>query len=90
MRETWYVLDDGSVVDPNECAPDGKGDLRHKGGVAVAKRGDAYSSRGVDVEAMRAKATRDMAAAAEKLASDDREMKPAAGKPYRTRGGKGE
>ncbi|WP_257721968.1 hypothetical protein [Bradyrhizobium sp. CCGE-LA001] len=22
MRETWYVLEDGRVVDPNEVAPD--------------------------------------------------------------------
>jgi hypothetical protein len=50
MRATWYVLEDGSVVDPVECDFDDKGVLRHKGGVAVAKRApDAYSSRGVDL-----------------------------------------
>lgn len=86
MRETWFVLDDGNVVDPNECAPDEKGNLRHSGGVYVAKRGDAYSSRGVDVEAMRA--AREVTAATDKPASADREMKPTTGgKGYRTRGG---
>lgn len=56
MRATWYVLEDGSVVDPNDCALDSSGVLRHKGGVAVAMRGDAYSSRGVDLEAAQAEA----------------------------------
>lgn len=80
MRETWLVLEDGRVVDPNDCAPDDGGVLRHKGGVAVAKRGDAYHGRSVDVDVEHAKA-RDLTAAA------DREMKPAAGgKGYRTRG----
>jgi hypothetical protein len=54
MRATWYVLEDGSVVDPNDCSPDDKGVLRHKDGVAVAKRGDAYSSRGVDLSSRQA------------------------------------
>ncbi len=55
MRATWYVLEDGRVVDPNECVGDDKGELHHKDGVPVAKRGDAYSSRGVDLDVMRAK-----------------------------------
>lgn len=55
MRDTWYVLEDGSVADPSECAPDDNGRLRHKGGAAVAMRGDAYSSRGVDPDQERAK-----------------------------------
>lgn len=46
-RETWYVLEDGSVADPAECACDDKGVLRHKDGGAVAMRGDAHSSRSV-------------------------------------------
>ncbi|MFZ4605162.1 MAG: hypothetical protein ACOYM5_02790 [Caulobacter sp.] len=50
MRETWYLLEDGSVVDPNDVAPDETGALRHKDGVAVAMRGDAPSSRGVDLD----------------------------------------
>lgn len=49
MRATWYVLEDGNVADPNDCAPDAAGVLRHQDGVAVARRGDAYSSRGVDL-----------------------------------------
>jgi hypothetical protein len=53
MRATWYVLEDGNVADPNECAPDETGSLRHKDGVAVARRGDVYSSRSVEVPADR-------------------------------------
>lgn len=56
MRATWYVLEDGKTVDPNECAPDDSGVMRHSSGVAVAKRGDALSSRGVDLEASQAEA----------------------------------
>lgn len=79
MRATWYVLEDGNAVDPNDCAPDDKGVLRHKDGVAVAMRGNAYSSRSVDLgeQGLDAPPAR------------DREMKPAAsGKGYRTRGPK--
>ena len=50
MRETWYVLEDGSLADPRDVAPDDQGVLRASSGVAVARRGDAYSSRGVDVD----------------------------------------
>lgn len=88
MRATWYVLEDGRVVDPNECEGDEKGALRHKDGVAVAKRGDAYSSRGVDIDAANA---RDVTAGDGKPDAKDREMKPAAsGKGYRTRAAKTE
>ena len=55
MRETWYVLEDGSVADQADVYHDGTR-LRHKGGVAVAMRGDVPSSRSVDPEAERAKA----------------------------------
>ena len=48
MVETWYVLEDGSVADPNACAPDNAGILRYKTGQAVALRGNAYSSRSVN------------------------------------------
>ncbi len=86
MRETWFVLEDGDVADPNECAPDEKGDLRHASGAYVAKRGDTYSSRGVDVEAVRAKVREMAAATTDKPATADREIKPApAAKGYRTR-----
>lgn len=50
--ETWYVLEDGNVANPAECTVDEKGKLFHKG-VAVATRGDAYSSRSVDVSKVR-------------------------------------
>lgn len=57
MRETWYVLEDGSFADPAECALDDAGVMRHKSGAAVATRGDVLSSRGMDpheIEAARA------------------------------------
>ena len=82
MRATWYILEDGRTVDPNDCAPDPRGHLRHKDGVAVAmKTADAYASRGVVL---------DDVAARDVTAPSDREMKPAAGgRGYRTRGAKG-
>ena len=55
MRETWYVLEDGSVADQADVYHDGTG-LRHKDGVAVAMRGDVPSSRSVDPDEERAKA----------------------------------
>lgn len=58
MRETWYVLENGVVADPCEVAPDAAGRLRHKSGVAVAMRGQAASSRGVDPDEERAKANK--------------------------------
>ncbi len=63
MRETWYVLVDGSVANPADVVSDAKGLLHHKNGVAVAMRGDVPSSRGVDVEAEAApKVTREVTA----------------------------
>lgn len=57
MRETWYVLETGAVADPADVAPDEKGALRHKSGVAVAMRNQTPVSRGVDdPKAERAKA----------------------------------
>lgn len=53
MRATWYVLEDGTAADPNDCAPDDAGVMRHSSGMAVAMRGTALSSRGVDVEEAR-------------------------------------
>lgn len=50
MRATWYVLEDGSVVDPAEVAHDESGQLVHKNGGRVAMRGQTPSSRSVDVE----------------------------------------
>lgn len=51
MRATWYVLEDGSVVDPSECTADEKGlNLTHKSGVRVAMKGEVPHSRGVDID----------------------------------------
>lgn len=58
MRETWYVLEDGTSADPNEVAPDDAGVLRHKDGLAVAVGPHGHLSRGVNVEDERARAIR--------------------------------
>lgn len=56
MRETWYVLEDGSVADPRDCALDQDGVLCHMDGRKVAKRGaDAYSSRSVETDDFKTK-----------------------------------
>lgn len=70
MRETWYVLEDGSAADPREVAPDDAGVLRHVSGMAVAMKGQVASSRGVDPEEERAKA---------KAKPRGKDMKPSAG-----------
>lgn len=49
MRETWYVLEDGTAVHPSEVAADKNGALAHKKGL-VAMRGDTPRSRGVDID----------------------------------------
>lgn len=49
MIATWFVMEDGSVADPSDTAPDDKGVLRHKDGRAVAMRGDVPRSRSVEV-----------------------------------------
>lgn len=54
MRETWYVLEDGRVADPNDVVTDEKGTLAHKDGLAVAMRGDIPHSRSVDADVERA------------------------------------
>lgn len=58
MRETWYVLEDGSLGDPRDVSLDGEGLLRHKNGAAVAMRAPGVPhSRGVDdADAERVKA----------------------------------
>ena len=48
MRETWYVLENGSCAHPREVAPDDKGRLVHISGVAVEMRGEVPRSQGVD------------------------------------------
>jgi hypothetical protein len=65
MRETWYVLEDGAVVDPADVAPDQTGRLIHKSGVAVAMRGPVPHSRSVDPNEERGKAKAKAAARAD-------------------------
>lgn len=76
MHTTWYVLENGSPANPDDCAPDASGRLVHKSGIPVAMRGAVPSSRGMSAE--------DIAAL-----GSNREMKPApSGKGYRTRASK--
>lgn len=50
MRATWYLLEDGTTVDPNECTVV-DGVLTHESGVAVAMRNhDCPMSTGVDLD----------------------------------------
>lgn len=49
MRETWYVMEDGSCGDPREIAPDKHGRLVHKDGRKVAYAPHGPRSRSVDV-----------------------------------------
>lgn len=56
MSETWYVLEDGTVADPSECAFDKNGKLAHKNGlVQIRDDGETPRSRSVDPDAERAK-----------------------------------
>lgn len=50
MRETWYVLEDGTFADPNDVGHDEFGALRHKDGVAVAMKRDCAHSRSMSEE----------------------------------------
>lgn len=83
MRETWYVLEDGSAVDPNECAPDESGALVHSGGVPVAMRGDTPHSRGVDVDDAKPFGAKPPATAPAAKPKDMRAQQPKHG--YKTR-----
>lgn len=66
MQDTWYVLEDGRTVDPNEVSTDESGVLVHVSGVPVAMRSPGVPrSRGVDPEMERARVS-DLGAAAEK------------------------
>ncbi len=49
MRATWYVLEDGTTVDPSECSRKG-GVLTHKNGIVAMRRPDCPRSIGVDLD----------------------------------------
>lgn len=49
MRETWYVMEDGSAGDPRAIAPGKDGRLVHKDGRKVAYAPHGPRSRSVDV-----------------------------------------
>lgn len=49
MRETWYVMEDGSAGDPREIAPGKDGRLVHKDGRKVAYAPHGPRSRSIDV-----------------------------------------
>lgn len=75
MRATWYVIEDGTAVDPCEVAPDEAGVLRHSGGQAVAIGPHGPRTRSVDLaEVVKAAPP-----------ARDREMKPAPSGKYKTR-----
>lgn len=80
MTETWYILEDGSLGDPHEIAPDDSGVLRHRDGRAVAYGPHGPRSRGcVDAPAERKKASDAAEAAAAKAAqtsSAAKDLKP--------------
>lgn len=87
MRETWYVLEDGSFADPFDVVPDAAGLLRHKDGVAVAYSEYGPRSRGMsaeDIAAARAKPALAVKKAGSPKAAD-REMKAKPGAGYETR-----
>lgn len=75
MRATWYVLEDGTAVDPAECTTNGDGyGMTHESGALVAMIApDCPKTTGVDID----ETTADMTA--EKPA-------PAKRSGYKTRG----
>jgi hypothetical protein len=86
IRETWYVLEDGSYADPREVSAGKKpGSLVGKSGVAVAMKGDVPSTRSVDPEEERAKKPA-ASKAKEATSPNNREMKADdSGPKYKTR-----
>jgi len=88
VRETWYVMADGTVGDPREIRADADGVLRHSDGRAVAYAPHGPRSRSVDVEALQARPAEPVAPPVPPAAeAPAREIRPAGGGPtYRTRG----
>lgn len=89
MRETWYVLEDGTAADPNGIVTGEDGVMRNKAGIAVAIGPHGPLSTGVDVDdapkASDAPAPRDVEADGEKPKGRNREMKASGSKKYQTR-----
>jgi hypothetical protein len=51
MRELWYVLEDGTLGDPRDVAPDDVGNLKHKkSGKRIAMDGDVPATREVNLQ----------------------------------------
>lgn len=50
MRATWYVLEDGTAVDPKEVSRNEDGALAHKNGLVAMRFPDCPRSIGVDVD----------------------------------------
>lgn len=77
MLQTWYVLEDGSVVPPKEVRRNAAGRLAHERGlVAMRPDGETPRSRSVDVDAVKANAP--APAKPEAAPKQTAEMKPAA------------
>lgn len=77
MRETWYVLEDGALADPNEVAPNDAGRLEHVSGRLVAMRGEVPCSSGVDdADAERAKSMVKSGAKSVNEVGEDRHLPP--------------
>ncbi len=76
MRDTWYVLEDGSSISPGEVAPDDKGILRGSNGMAVAigSHGNPRS-RGVEVDEDGKLINAEQKPSAKKPVVKDREVK---------------
>jgi hypothetical protein len=68
MRETWYMLENGTVADPREVKTREDGRMVHASGALVAVRNGVPHSYGVDPDEERAK-TRAALAKAEKEAA---------------------
>jgi hypothetical protein len=89
MRETWYILEDGSAGDPREIAPGKDGKLVHKDGRKVAYAPHGPRSRGVDLDPD-GKPTQDKAPTKAKEAKEYETREMTAEKPkrgYKTRKG---
>lgn len=85
MLQTWYVLEDGSVVPPKEVRRNAAGRLAHERGlVAMRHDGETPRSRSVDVDAVKAEPKPGAPAPAKPEAKPEAapkqtaEMKPAA------------